>query len=178
MCDAGGDRLMLVERARRTEKITKSAVLLSLALIFQIGFTPFAQPVVGPLVNMVLLLAVITVGPAIACFIGCLTPMAAYGLGIMPVLPVVPVIILGNLLYVLTFYYLKKISLLVGVAGAAVTKTALMALAVRLLAKYLIPSLPLQIITVLTLPQLYSALLGGGMALLVDKYLPQKVIQD
>lgn len=169
---------MLVERARRTEKITKSAVLLSLALLFQIGFTSFAQPVVGPLVNMVLLLAVITVGPATACFIGCLTPIAAYGLGIMPVLPVVPVIILGNLLYVLTFFALKPKSMVAGVVGASLAKTALMALAVRLLAKYLIPSLPVQIIAVLSLPQLYSALLGGGMALLINKYLPKNVIQD
>lgn len=169
---------MLVEGAGKTEKVTKSAVLLSLALIFQIGFTSFAQPVVGPLVNMILLLAVITTGYATACFIGCLTPLAAYALGIMPFLPVVPVIILGNLFYVLTFFVFKKSSLLIGVATASVVKTALMALSVRLLAKYLIPALPLQIIAALSVPQLYSALLGGGMALLIYRYLPKKMIHD
>ncbi len=169
---------MLVEGERRTEKITKSAVLLSLALIFQIGFTPFAQPVVGPLVNMVLLLAVITVGPATACFIGCLTPMAAYALGIMPILPIVPVIMLGNTLYVLTFFILKNINLVVGIAGAAMVKTILMTVTVRLLAIYLFPALPPQVIAALSIPQLYSALLGGGMAFLISSYLPKKMVHD
>lgn len=169
---------MLIQRVKKTDKITKSAVLLALALIFQVGFTPFAQPVVGPLVNMVLLVAVITTGPSTACFIGCLTPVAAFSLGIMPVLPVVPVIMLGNLLYVLTFYSLKQKSLLAGVAAAAVVKTLVMAVTIRLLAKYLVPLLPIPIIAALSLPQLYTALLGGAMALLVNRYLPKQLIHS
>lgn len=167
---------MLVQRVRKTDKVTKSAVLLALALIFQVGFTPFAQPVVGPLVNMILLVAVITTGPATACFIGCLTPVAAFSLGIMPVLPAVPVIMLGNLFYVLTFYVLKQKNLFAGVAGAAVLKTLVMAGSIRLLAKYLVPYLPVPLIAALSLPQLYTALLGGGMALLVNRYLPKQMI--
>ena len=167
---------MLVQRVRKTDKITKSAVLLALALIFQVGFMPFAQPVVGPLVNMVLLVAVLTTGPVTACFIGCLTPVAAFSLGIMPIFPVVPVIMLGNLLYVLTFSLLKQKSLLAGVAGAAVVKTLAMAVTIRLLAKYLVPLLPMPIIAALSMPQLYTALLGGAMALLVNRYLPKQMI--
>ena len=82
---------------------TRTAVLLSLALIFQIGFNQFAQPAVGPLVNMTLIVATLIVGPLSATLIGVLTPLVAFLLGIMPLLPIVPFIMIGNAIFVFSF---------------------------------------------------------------------------
>ncbi len=69
--------------------MVRTALLLALALVFQIGFSQFAQPVVGPLVNMTLFIATITVGTISAIIVGSLTPLVAFMLGIMPLFPVV-----------------------------------------------------------------------------------------
>ena len=88
--------------------LTRTAVLLALALVFQIGFTQFAQPAVGPLVNMTLLVAAVVVGSIPAIIIGCLTPLMAFLLGIMPLLPLVPFIMLGNAILIVSFNWTRK----------------------------------------------------------------------
>lgn len=164
---------MLVRKRKRTEEITKTAVILALALVFQVGLAPLGSMVVGPLVNMVLLLAVLTMGSVIAVLVGGLTPVVAYFLGIMPFLPLVPVIMLGNLLYIISFDRTRKYGNYRAVVVAAILKTLLLAGLVRLLVKFIMPGLPASLVAVFTLPQLYTGILGGAMALLVFRYLPK-----
>ena len=164
----------LTERRSETALLTKTAVLLALALVFQIGFSAFAQPVVGPLVNMVLILAVLTVNPGAAVTIGCLTPLAAYMLGIMPLLPVLPVIMIGNLSLVLVFHGFFQRNQWLAVLSGALVKFVVMALLIRFIAFTIFPGIPTPIIAAFSLPQFYTALVGGIMALIIYRYLPQK----
>jgi len=159
-------------------QLTKSAVLLALALIFQIGFMPFAQPVVGPLVNMTLLLAVLTVGPFHAVMIGCITPVMAFMLGIMPMPLLVPVVVLGNAAFITVFYgaaiKMKRINQMMALVAAALFKYAIMAASIRLIAAQFMPGMPDRLIHAFSLPQFYTAMLGGMLALLIGRYLPKE----
>ena len=166
----------LTERRSETALLTKTAVLLALALVFQIGFSAFAQPVVGPLVNMVLILAVLTVNLGAAVTIGCLTPLAAYMLGIMPLLPVLPVIMIGNLSLVLVFHRFFQRNQWLAVLSGALVKFFVMALLIRFIAFTIFPGIPTPIIAAFSLPQFYTALVGGIMALIIYRYLPQKIV--
>ena len=160
------------ERKTGTADLTKTAVLLGLALLFQIGFSSFAQPVVGPLVNMVLVMTVLTVSPGAAVIIGCLTPAAAFMLGIMPLAPALPVIMLGTSSLVLVFHRLYQRSQWLAILAGATAKFTVMALLIRILAYGFFPGLPAPLIATFTLPQLYTALAGGAMALIITRHLP------
>jgi len=155
--------------------LTRTAVLLALALVFQIGFTQFAQPAVGPLVNMTLLIAAVVVGSMPAIVIGCLTPLMAFVLGIMPLLPIVPFIMVGNIILILSFNLtrkaLPKYGDIVGVIVAALLKFAFLAIAIRYFVTYFIAKVPPKLVTAFSLPQLYTALIGGFLAIIIVKYL-------
>lgn len=158
--------------------ITKTGLLLALALVIQIGLAPFAQPVVGPLVNMVLLLSVAMVGPLGAAIVGCLTPIIAFAVGIMTLLPVLPVIMLGNVVFVMVLWFSRRGRPLLGVILSALAKFSVMAAGVRILASFFLPNLPPPVVATLSLPQLYSALLGGFVGVLVLHYLPKSMVLD
>lgn len=155
--------------------LTRTAVLLALALVFQIGFTQFAQPAVGPLVNMTLLVAAVVVGSAPAIVIGCLTPLMAFVLGIMPLLPVVPFIMIANAIYILSFNLIRKsipkYGDIVGVIVAASLKFAFLAISIRYFVTFFVEKIPPKLVTAFTLPQLYTALIGGFLAIVIVKYL-------
>lgn len=165
----------MTERRLETALLTKTAVLLALALVFQIGLSSFSQPVVGPLVNMVLILAVLTVSRGAAVIIGCLTPLAAYMLGIMPLLPVLPIIMIGNLMLVIVFNLLYFNNKWLAVLSASIAKFFVMALLIRFIAYTVFSSIPTPLITAFSMPQFYTAFLGGVMALIVHQYLPQRM---
>ena len=157
-------------------KLTRTALLLALALSFQIGLMPLAQPAVGPLVNMTLLMAVMVVGPAPAVVIGCITPLMAFLLGIMPLPILVPVVMLGNtaliLVYTLMANRLTKGLPLLSVMAGATVKFLVMASLIRLTAHFFMPNMPPRLVHAFSLPQLFTALLGGVMALLILRCLP------
>ncbi|MDH8678310.1 ECF transporter S component [Fusibacter bizertensis] len=163
------------ERNKTMLTLTRTAVLLSLALIFQVGFNQFAQPAVGPLVNMTLIIAAIVVGPISAVIIGCLTPLVAFFLGIMPLLPVVPFIMIANTLLVLTFSLFKgkfhKFGAWIGVVLAAVVKASFLAISIRYLVVLFVEKVPPKLIAAFSLPQLYTALIGGVLAVIIAHYL-------
>jgi predicted membrane protein len=155
--------------------LTRTSVLLALALVFQIGFTQFAQPAVGPLVNMTLLIAAVVVGSFPAIVIGCLTPLMAFVLGIMPLFPLVPFIMIGNILLILSFNLTRrafsKYGEIIGVIVAALLKFAFLAISIRYLVTFFIEKVPPKIVVAFTLPQLYTALIGGLLAIVIVKYL-------
>ncbi|GAB6109655.1 ECF transporter S component [Fusibacter bizertensis] len=163
------------EHINTMTKLTRTAVLLSLALIFQIGFNQFAQPAVGPLVNMTLIIAAIIVGPFPAIIIGCLTPLVAFFLGIMPLLPVVPFIMIGNILYVLVFSLFEgkvgQFSSWIGIIVAAVIKAGFLAISIRYLIVLFVEKVPPKLIVAFSLPQLYTAIIGGVLAIIISHYL-------
>ncbi|SFH65849.1 hypothetical protein SAMN05192551_10233 [Tindallia magadiensis] len=165
----------MTERRLETALLAKTAVLLALTLIFQIGLSSFAQPVVGPLVNMTLILSVLLVSPGAAITIGCITPLAAYLLGIMPLFPLLPVVMCGNITMVLLFRGLYPHHQWLAVLSASVGKFFMMAVLIRLMAFTFFPGIPTPLIAAFSMPQFYTAMIGGSMALVVYRYLPQNI---
>ncbi|WP_207644732.1 ECF transporter S component [Caloranaerobacter ferrireducens] len=159
--------------------LTRTGLMLALALVFQIGFRAFAQPAVGPLVNMVLIMSGALVGTLSGIIVGCLTPLIAFFVGIMPKFPLIPFIMIGNALLVIIFNYIRnktsKWGDYLGLIGAAFVKFVWLAFSVRYLVKLFMPKVPAKLIVALSLPQLYTALIGGFLAVLIIKMLPKNI---
>lgn len=99
-----------------------------------------------------------------AAAIGLITPFMAVVLGVTPpaMIVVVPYIVCGNVLYVLTYSLLKKRSRVVGVAVAALLKFGLLYSVVN----YFLTVKP-PIKAALSFSQLLTALIGGSIALII-----------
>ncbi len=161
----------VVHQKKMEVQVAQTGLLLAIALIFQVFFARFMQPVVGPLVNMTLILSVLLVGKKAGIIVGSMTPVVAYMLGIMPLFPVIPLVIMGNISYVLLFDVFKKYNSYLAVAISAIGKFVVLVLGVRFMIPLFLEQIPPMIITAFSIPQLYTALIGGGFAL----FLYQKI---
>lgn len=146
--------------------ITRTAILLALTLAFQMLRLP--QPFTGPAVNTMLFLSSAIVGIIGGVLIGALTPWIAFLNGILPpvLAPAIPFIMVGNAVLVILFGTLRRINIYLAIATAAVVKFLVLTIAVRFLI-----NVPPKVSVMLQLPQLYTAITGGIIALLVLKLL-------
>ncbi len=146
--------------------ITRTAILLALTLTFQMFRLP--QPFTGPAVNTMLFLSSAIVGIIGGVLIGALTPWIAFLNGILPpvLAPAIPFIMLGNAVLVIFFGTLRKINIYLATVTAAVVKFLVLTTAVRFLI-----NVPPKVSVMLQLPQLYTAITGGIIALLILKLL-------
>jgi len=142
--------------------LTRAAVLLALTLAFQ--SLRLGQAVTGSAVNAMLLTAAVVIGPWGAAAIGLMTPVTAFFLGALnPVLaPAIPFIMAGNATLVLVFGYGRKVNLYLALIMAATSKYLLLSAAVT----YII-NVPGPVSIALRVPQLFTALGGGLVALLI-----------
>ena len=150
-----------------TKALTRSAIILALAIAIQLAKLP--QPFTGPAINALLFIAAALVGPMGAVLIGLCTPIVAFAFGIMPFVPAVFIIMLGNATLVIVFSVLEKRRVLAFLA-AAICKFAIMALLIQ----YIIPGLlqikiPAKVAGALTIPQLWTALAGAVVAFIILK---------
>ncbi len=153
-----------------TKWLTKTALLLALTLVFQmIGFP---QPVTGPLINMMLFISATISGLLGGILIGALTPWIAFVRGILPapLAPMIPFIMAGNAVLVVSYFGLKRVNQYLAVIVASVIKFAVLALAVNFLVE-----VPEQIAAMMQLPQLLTALAGGVLALVLLRLLEDKI---
>ncbi|NLM49610.1 MAG: ECF transporter S component [Clostridiaceae bacterium] len=164
-----------------TKKLTRSAVLLALALVFQslrlipfIGNWPNQSLLIGSLVNLVLVIAGIIVGPFAAAIISIITPVVAFMQGFLPNPLIIIPIAAGNLVLSLIVAYFYKKNKYISLAVGAVLKWVV----ISNVATYVIKSfvnLPEQKINVLIqsmgIPQLITAVIGCVLALLITETL-------
>lgn len=152
--------------------LTRTAILLAITLAFQM--LGFPQMITGPAVNAMLLLSGAYVGGLGAVIIGMLTPFIAFIRGILapPLAPMIPFIMVGNAILIIA-YVLSRKKLGKGLAGAgiglivgAVAKFLVLSSAVRF-----IVSVPPPVAQAMQIPQLYTAILGGVVAIAVEKVL-------
>jgi len=146
----------------RISWISRTAILLAIALVFQMG--GFPQFITGPLVNTVLYLATMIVGWQGGILIGIFTPVIAAMRGILPppLAPLIPFIALGNAILVILFFWLKSKNKIFGIIIASLVKFLVLVSAVRLLVQ-----VPPAVAQMMSFPQLVTALAGGFIALLV-----------
>lgn len=144
--------------------ITRSALILALAIAVQSVKLP--QLATGPLVNTLLFMATALAGSLGGVMVGLFTPLLALAFGIMPLAPVVPIIMLGNAALALIFGLLRKRPYL-GIVLAAVAKYGVMTAGLYLMPLIVNIKLPAKIVAALSTPQLFTALGGGILALIL-----------
>ena len=135
-------------------------------------------------VNAVLVVTVLVAGLSSGITVALVSPVLAYLLGIAPQVLTVPAIMVGNCVFVMLLYFIagkdsKKIirQILAWLIAAAAKFAALYAIVVwvicgvlaeRLLASGMMKAPMLKVLTAtFSWPQLFTALIGGAVALLI-----------
>lgn len=163
---------------KKTLWITQTAVLIALLIILQYTTASMGQFITGSCVNAVLAFSGLAVGLSNGVVVAILSPFFAFMLGIGPkLLPIVPCIAAGNLVYVLIIAIISgkglndtKNAVSVG-AGAVVKFIVLQYLVVNVVCTKL-PLKAQQIATftkMFSWPQLVTAFVGGILAMLIAK---------
>ena len=163
-------------------RITETAVMLALLVSLQALTKPMGQLVTGSFVNAILAVTVLLAGFAGGTTVALLSPVLAYLLGIAPQILTVPAIMVGNFVYVVLLYVLARgknpvRQVFAWLLAAAAKFAALYAVVVwlicgvfaqKLLASGMLKEPMLKVLpATFSWPQLITALIGGGAALLM-----------
>ncbi len=165
----------------RIRWITQTAILLAMLIVLQAATKSFGQLVTGSCVNTVLAVAALFAGLWSGMVIALVSPMLAFLLGIAPQAVTVPAIMVGNTIFVVALHFLsgKAIwrKLLAWLVAAVAKFASLYGLVVWLICGLLSQELleagllkaPMlnMLPTMFSLPQLFTALIGGGLAMVV-----------
>ncbi len=161
--------------------ITRTAVMLALLIALQGATKGLGQLVTGSCVNAILALSVLLCGMGSGMTVALLSPIFAFLLGIAPNIVTVPAIMAGNGVFVALLGLLYRKTpwrqVTAWLAAAAAKFAALYLLVVQvvcglaadaLLAQGILKSPMLKALpATFTWPQLFTALIGGGAALLM-----------
>ena len=164
--------------------ITETAVMLALLVALQALNKPMGQLVTGSFVNAVLAVTVLVAGLYSGITVALISPVLAYLLGIAPQILTVPAIMVGNTVYVMLLYFIagkdsKKVlrQVIAWITAAAAKFATLYAIVVWLICGVLAEKLlaagtlkpPMLKVLPATFswPQLFTALIGGAVALLI-----------
>jgi len=164
--------------------ITETAVMLALLITLQALTKPMGQLVTGSCVNAVLAVAALVGGLGCGLTVAVISPVLAYLLGIAPQILTVPAIMVGNAVYVVLLRVLADETgrnalkqAIAWVVAAAAKFAALYLIVVKIICGVL----PENLLAAGTLkapmlkalpatfswPQLFTALIGGAVALLI-----------
>ncbi len=158
--------------------ITETAVLLALLIVLQALTKSAGQLVTGSVVNAVLALAALFGGLWCGLVVALVSPLMAFLLGIAPQALTVPAIMAGNGVFVLALYFLAGRTgkplwrqAAAWLAAAAAKFAVLYGLVVGVICGLFAASVPAPMLQKLpamfTWPQLFTALIGGGVAMLL-----------
>lgn len=163
----------------KTLAISRSSTMLLAKFIALVGVASMAplfpiQEITGPIVNAILFIAVIMLGTQNAILVGVFPSTIALSTGLLPALlaPMIPFIIIGNIILVLAFDMFRKENFWLGVAMAAILKFlflwATSSIVVDLLLKRELAS---AVSVMMAWPQLITALIGGVLAYIFLKFI-------
>ncbi len=158
------DKVQISKKTAIFTVLTGIAIILP-ALIHQ-------QAITGPIINATLFLSVSLLSPEIAIFVGLIPSLVALSSGLLPAVlaPMVPFIMIGNAILILTFYYFKKINYWMGVVIGSLLKFLFLfgssSIVIHLLLK---KEVSVKVASMMSWPQLITALAGGVIAFLVLK---------
>lgn len=145
--------------------LTRTAILLAIALAIQALRLP--SQITGVAINAILFSAAMLVHPVTGIIIGLVTPWIAVVTGIMPLAFMAPFIMGANALLVLVFWVFWKKSQFVGVVSGALAKYGFFILTTNILVGLIGKRLPPAALVVFGLQQLFTALAGGLLALVI-----------
>lgn len=162
--------------------ITRTGVLLALLVATQVIGRSLPQLITGSAVNLILITAALAAGLVPGLTVAMISPVLAKFFGIGPLWELVPVIAAGNAVLVLIFSLMlgraknlsgakKYLLWVVSVVTAAAAKFLTIWLGVVKIVLPLLSGLkPAQIEKIsamFSFPQLFTALIGGGLAMLI-----------
>jgi len=145
----------------KTLYLTKLIVLLGIATVVPLFHQ---QMITGPIVNATLFASVILLGTQAGIMVGIIPSIIALSVGTLPapLAPMVPYIMLGNVLLVLVFGFLKDKNYWLAVGVSSVAKFAwLFATSTIVIDLLLKKDLAQSVASMMSWPQLLTALLGG-----------------
>lgn len=125
------------------------------------------QFITGPIVNATLLVAVALLGMRDGILIGLIPSSIALSVGLLPpvLAPMIPFIIVGNAILVVTFGYLRNKNYWLGLVSASILKFTFLfatsSIVINLLANQKVAA---NVAVMMSWPQLVTALAGGLIA--------------
>jgi hypothetical protein len=138
-----------------------------LALLILMPFLIHSQWITGPTVNAALFIAAVILGPSRAILLGLMPSTIALGSGLLPFVlaPMVPFIMLGNVILVLAFYYLYKRNYFLALGVASFLKFAFLHQTVTwIMSRYLEQKFVGVLSVMMSWPQFFTAVVGGLVA--------------
>ena len=141
--------------------------LTSLIIIITVPAFIHNQFITGPVVNALLIITCVLVGPMEAVILGIFPSTVALSSGLLPLplAPAVPFIIASNAIYVAVFHYINKKNFSAGILSASIIKYIFLTGSAALITGLLIDgTLTQKILIMLGWPQLLTALAGGIIA--------------
>ncbi len=173
---------------KKNKWIAETAVMLALLVALQALTKPAGQMVTGSFVNAVLAVTVLVAGLYSGITVAVISPVLAYLLGIAPQILTVPAIMIGNAVFAILLSFIagknsrKIVRQVIAWGVAAMGKFAALyaivnflicgVLADSLLSAGLLKAPMLKVLpATFSWPQLFTALIGGGIALLITPVL-------
>ncbi len=129
------------------------------------------QLITGTLVNAILFIATVLLGIQAGIIISFLPSLIALGVGFLPyvLLPMIPYIIIGNIVLVITFNYFRK-KYWLGVFIASIFKFLFLLSISSIIMNFLLKQkIDYRALVMMSWPQLVTALLGGIIAFFIIK---------
>lgn len=155
------------EQIAGLEKVNAWAAYLSLLGLAVIAPLFQFQMVTGPMVNAILFIATVVLGWRKAISIAFLPSILAFAVGLLPTVlgPMIPFIMLSNMVLVMVFHNLWRRNYWLGVGVASVAKFILLFVVSQFLFQIIFQQkLAQAVAATMSWPQLYSALIGGVIA--------------
>jgi hypothetical protein len=162
------------------EKIKTQALEFSPSQIFLlffglIGGIPLfihTQWLTGSLVNAFLILSCLMLGFRSALLLAFVPSVVALSTGLLPFVlaPMVPFIVLGNIILIFVFYLIPKENFFMTLVLASFLKFVFLYLTAHFVAQYFLTEMILsKVLLMMSWPQFATAILGGGIAYSVLK---------
>lgn len=170
--------------SKKVRWITETAIMLALLVTLQALTKPLGQLVTGSCVNTVLAVSALVGGLWCGLTVAVISPILAFLLGIAPQILTVPAIMAGNAVFVILLSLLADKSgknlikqIIAWVASAAAKFVTLYVIVVKIICGVMASSLlaagtlkePMlkALPATFSWPQLFTALIGGAIALLI-----------
>lgn len=149
---------------RGTEAVTWFTLLLGASVL--VPMLGLHQLVTGTVVNAALIVATVRLGPRAAVSIGVLPSLFALVFGQLPAVlaPMVPFIIVGNIVLVVVFHRLRSRGFWLGAGAAALLKSGWLYATSAMLFVLLPLEAPAAVVAMMSWPQLVTALTGAMLA--------------
>ena len=125
------------------------------------------QAITGPIINATLFVSVILLGVQSAILVGLIPSLIALSVGLLPAVfaPMIPFIIVGNTILIMTFNYLKEKSFWLRVTLASMLKFIfLFSISSVIINLFFEEEVASKVAVMMSWPQLFTALAGGLIA--------------